>query len=101
MRDRPGKDPGRAEAQAMAQKYRVPVVVEVILEKVTNIATGTETTGSTSSRNQRHPEGLKGPELAVAGGALTIRHNSGGYPVRWSSPYCAVPCHWIPLPARK
>src|SRR4051812_2146106 len=30
------------EAQEMARQYRVPVVVEVILEKVTNIAMGTE-----------------------------------------------------------
>jgi len=31
-----------AQAQAMAREFRVPVVVEVILEKVTNIAMGTE-----------------------------------------------------------
>ena len=30
------------EAQTMARQYSVPVVVEVILEKVTNIAMGTE-----------------------------------------------------------
>lgn len=30
------------EAQKMAKEHRVPVVVEVILEKVTNIAMGTE-----------------------------------------------------------
>ena len=30
------------EAQKMAKEYRVPVVVEIILEKVTNIAMGTE-----------------------------------------------------------
>ena len=32
------------EAQALMQQYRVPVVVEIILERVTNIAMGTELT---------------------------------------------------------
>ena len=31
-----------AQAQVLAREHRVPVVVEVILEKVTNIAMGTE-----------------------------------------------------------
>jgi tartronate-semialdehyde synthase len=31
-----------AEAQNLMQKYHVPVVVEIILEKITNIAMGTE-----------------------------------------------------------
>jgi tartronate-semialdehyde synthase len=30
------------KAQAMMAEFRVPVVVEVILEKITNIAMGTE-----------------------------------------------------------
>src|SRR5262249_45705096 len=34
--------PALVEAQALALEHRVPVVVEVILEKVTNIAMGTE-----------------------------------------------------------
>ncbi|MEV8027167.1 glyoxylate carboligase [Cellulosimicrobium funkei] len=34
-----------AKAQAMAAEFRVPVVVEVILERVTNIAMGVEITG--------------------------------------------------------
>ncbi|MET3975324.1 glyoxylate carboligase [Cellulosimicrobium sp. 4261] len=34
-----------AKAQAMAAEFRVPVVVEVILERVTNIAMGVELTG--------------------------------------------------------
>ncbi len=54
------------EAQAMAQKYRVPVVVEVILEKVTNIAMGTEIdkVNEFEDIDCRHPEGIKGLELA-------------------------------------
>ena len=54
------------EAQAMAQKYRVPVVVEVILEKVTNIAMGTEIDNINEFEDIdcRHPEGMKGLELA-------------------------------------
>ena len=48
-------DPGKLrasllEAQALARKHRVPVVVEVILERVTNIAMGTGSTTSSSSR---------------------------------------------------
>lgn len=35
------------KAQAMAEEYRVPVVVEVILERVTNIAMGVELDGVT------------------------------------------------------
>ena len=34
--------PALREAQQMAEKFRVPVVVEIILERVTNIAMGTE-----------------------------------------------------------
>jgi tartronate-semialdehyde synthase len=54
------------EAQALAQKYRVPVVVECILEKVTNIAMGTEIdkVNEFESIDCRHPEGTKGLELA-------------------------------------
>jgi tartronate-semialdehyde synthase len=54
------------EAQAMARKYSVPVVVEVILEKVTNIAMGTEIdkVNEFEDIDCRHPDGLKGLELA-------------------------------------
>ncbi len=54
------------EAQAMARKYRVPVVVEVILERVTNIAMGTEIDkiNEFEAIDCRHPEGQKGLELA-------------------------------------
>jgi tartronate-semialdehyde synthase len=64
-------DPGKLEstmkqAQAMAHELRVPVVVEVILEKVTNIAMGTEIdkVNEFEDIDCRHPEGLKGLELA-------------------------------------
>jgi tartronate-semialdehyde synthase len=54
------------QAQAMARQYSVPVVVEVILEKVTNIAMGTEIdkVNEFESIDCRHPEGTKGLELA-------------------------------------
>ncbi len=54
------------EAQAMAREYRVPVVVEVILEKVTNIAMGTEIDNINEFEDIdcRHPEGLEGMRLA-------------------------------------
>jgi tartronate-semialdehyde synthase len=54
------------EAQALAQKHRVPVVVECILEKVTNIAMGTEINAINEFEEIecRHPEGQKGLELA-------------------------------------
>jgi tartronate-semialdehyde synthase len=64
-------DPGKLEgalreAQALAQKHRVPVVVECILEKVTNIAMGTEINAINEFEEIecRHPEGQKGLELA-------------------------------------
>lgn len=64
-------DPSRLEgalreAQALAQRYRVPVVVECILEKVTNIAMGTEIDNIMEFEeiDCRHPEGRKGLELA-------------------------------------
>jgi tartronate-semialdehyde synthase len=64
-------DPGKiqaamVEAQAMARKYRVPVVVEVILEKVTNIAMGTEIDkiNEFEDIDCRHPEGRQGLEMA-------------------------------------
>ena len=55
-----------AEARAMTLKYRVPVVVEVILEKVTHSAMGTEIDkiNEFEDIDCRHPEGLKGLELA-------------------------------------
>jgi tartronate-semialdehyde synthase len=54
------------EARALAQKYRVPVVVEVILEKVTNIAMGTEIDkiNEFEAIDCRHPEGRQGLEMA-------------------------------------
>ena len=54
------------EARAMAQKFSVPVVVEVILEKVTNIAMGTEIDkiNEFEEIDCRHPAGRQGLELA-------------------------------------
>jgi tartronate-semialdehyde synthase len=53
-------------ALAMVREHRVPVVVEVMLEKVTNISMGTEIDKITEFEDIdcRHPEGLKGLELA-------------------------------------
>ncbi|WP_439113934.1 glyoxylate carboligase [Hydrogenophaga sp.] len=55
------------EAQAMARKYSVPVVVEVILEKVTNIAMGIEINAINEFEDIEclHPEGREG--LIAAG----------------------------------
>jgi tartronate-semialdehyde synthase len=55
------------EAQAMARRYSVPVVVEVILERVTNIAMGVEIDkiNEFEDIDCRHPEGTQG--LALAG----------------------------------
>lgn len=65
-------DPGKLqdalrEAQAMAREYSVPVVVEVILEKVTNIAMGTEIDAVMEFEEIEclHPEGREG--LVAAG----------------------------------
>jgi tartronate-semialdehyde synthase len=54
------------QAQAMAREHRVPVVVECILEKVTNIAMGTEIdkVSEFEEIDCRHPEGRQGLELA-------------------------------------
>ncbi len=54
------------QAQQMAQRYRVPVVVECILEKVTDISMGTEIDNVIEFEeiDCRHPEGRKGLELA-------------------------------------
>ena len=54
------------EAQAMAREHRVPVVVEIILEKVTNIAMGTEIDkiNEFEDIDCRHPEGREGLEMA-------------------------------------
>lgn len=54
------------QAQAMAREFRVPVVVEVILERVTNIAMGTEIDkiNEFEEIDCRHPEGQRGLELA-------------------------------------
>jgi len=58
--------PALVEAQAMARRHCVPVVVEVILEKVTNIAMGTEIDKVVEFEaiDCRHPEGREGLELA-------------------------------------
>jgi len=55
------------EAQTMARQYSVPVVVEVILEKVTNIAMGTEINAINEFEDIEclHPEGREG--LVAAG----------------------------------
>jgi tartronate-semialdehyde synthase len=55
------------EAQVMAKQFRVPVVVEVILEKVTNIAMGTEINAINEFEDIEclHPEGREG--LIAAG----------------------------------
>ena len=54
------------QAQAMAREFRVPVVVEVMLERVTNIAMGTEIDkiNEFEEIDCRHPEGQRGLELA-------------------------------------
>jgi tartronate-semialdehyde synthase len=54
------------QAQAMAREFRVPVVVEVILERVTNIAMGTEIDkiNEFEEIDCRHPDGQRGLELA-------------------------------------
>lgn len=54
------------QAQKMAREFSVPVVVEVILEKVTNIAMGTEidNVNEFEAVDCRHPEGLEGLRLA-------------------------------------
>jgi tartronate-semialdehyde synthase len=53
-------------AKSIAQEQRVPVVVEVILEKVTNISMGTEIDKVMEFEeiDCRHPEGKQGLELA-------------------------------------
>ena len=55
------------EAQTMAREFSVPVVVEVILEKVTNIAMGTEINAINEFEDIEclHPEGREG--LIAAG----------------------------------
>jgi tartronate-semialdehyde synthase len=59
--------PALLQAQEMARQYTVPVVVEVILEKVTNIAMGTEIDNVREFEDIdcRHPDGQQG--LALAG----------------------------------
>lgn len=54
------------EAQKMAQEFRVPIVVEVILEKITNIAMGTEIDNINEFEDVdcRHPDGIRGLEVA-------------------------------------
>ncbi|MBU3561472.1 glyoxylate carboligase [Polynucleobacter hallstattensis] len=55
------------EAQKMAKEHRVPVVVEIILEKITNIAMGTEINNINEFEDIdcRHPAGTEG--LVAAG----------------------------------
>ena len=64
-------DPAKIEAalvqaKAMTHELRVPVVVEVILEKVTHIAMGTEIdkVNEFEDIDCRHPEGREGLQLA-------------------------------------
>jgi tartronate-semialdehyde synthase len=64
-------DPEKIEAalhmaQAMAATYRVPVVVECVLERITNIAMGTEIdkVNEFEAIDCRHPLGLHGLETA-------------------------------------
>ena len=54
------------QAQLLAKQHLVPVVVEIILEKVTNIAMGTEIDkiNEFEDIDCRHPDGIKGLELA-------------------------------------
>lgn len=54
------------QAQLLAKQHQVPVVVEIILEKVTNIAMGTEIdkVNEFEDIDCRHPDGIKGLELA-------------------------------------
>ena len=54
------------EAQAGEQQYGVPVVVEVSLEKVTNVAMGAEIdkVNEFEEIDCRHPEGRQGLEMA-------------------------------------
>jgi tartronate-semialdehyde synthase len=54
------------QARSLAAQHRVPVVVEIILEKVTNIAMGTEIDNVREFEDIdcRHPEGRRGLELA-------------------------------------
>ncbi len=54
------------KARAMAIEHRVPVVVEVIMEKVTNIAMGTEIDNIIEFEGVdcRHPDGPEGLRLA-------------------------------------
>ena len=64
----PGKiQEALVEAQKMAREFRVPVVVEIILEKVTNIAMGTEINNVNEFEDIdcRHPAGTEG--LVTAG----------------------------------
>ncbi len=58
--------PALRQARQLAREHRVPVVVEVILERVTNIAMGTEIDNVTEfeSIDCRHPEGQPGLEQA-------------------------------------
>jgi tartronate-semialdehyde synthase len=55
------------QAQSMAREFSVPVVVEVILEKVTNIAMGVEIDkiNEFEAIDCRHPKGTEG--LVAAG----------------------------------
>jgi tartronate-semialdehyde synthase len=58
--------PALAEAQKLAREYRVPVVVEVILERVTNISMGIEidAVNEFEAIDCRHPAGRQGLEMA-------------------------------------
>ena len=57
--------PALARAEAMARELRVPVVVEVILERVTNIAMGTEVNNITEFEELAEHHADVPTELAV------------------------------------
>ena len=66
------------EAQKMAKEFRVPVVVEIILEKVTNIATPPGPPPGAGGERRPKPEG-EGPREGGAREKYT-RRESAGYP---------------------
>ena len=59
-------DPAIAQAEKWMAQHKVPVVIEIILERVTNIAMGTEIDkiNEFEDIDCRHPEGRQGLEMA-------------------------------------
>ena len=62
----------RRGADSWRREHRVPVVVEVVLERVTNIAMGTEIDNGRRVRGARHRPGARADRRLSAG--LTPRH---------------------------